>query len=187
MHMNADTAELHRLLSNLIRLGTIAEVDHVAALARVQIGQLLTEWRPWSTQRAGNARTWWAPSIGEQVMFFSPGGDMASGIIMSSVYSTAHPAPSENPAFDTAIYPDGAVIQYDHESHALTAILPDDSSAKVKADEIIADAPQTTCTGDLHVNGTITADVDVIANGISLVNHVHSGVVPGPANTGSPQ
>lgn len=187
MHMNADTAELHRLLSNLIRLGTIADVDHVAALARVQIGQLLTEWRPWSTQRAGNARTWWAPSIGEQVMFFSPGGDMASGIIMSSIYSTANPAPSDNPAFDTAIYPDGAVIQYDHESHALTVTLPDDSSATVTASQVTSNAPETTCTGNLTVGGTITAGIDVIAAGISLVNHVHSGIVPGPANTGSPQ
>lgn len=112
---------------------------------------------------------------------------MASGIIMSSVYSTANPAPSDNPAFDTAVYPDGAVIQYDHESHTLTATLPEGSSARVKADMVIVDALQTTCTGDLTVNGTITADIDVIANDISLVNHTHSGVVPGPANTGAPQ
>jgi hypothetical protein len=27
---------------------------------------------------------------------------------------------------------------------------------------------------------------DVVASGISLVNHVHSGIAPGPANTGAP-
>ncbi|WMR36092.1 phage baseplate assembly protein V, partial [Metapseudomonas otitidis] len=42
-----DFATLARLLENLIRLGTIAEVDHAAARVRVQSGQLLTGWLPW--------------------------------------------------------------------------------------------------------------------------------------------
>lgn len=217
VHMNADLTELYRLLHNLIRLGTIVEVDHAAALARVQVGKLRTEWRPWSTLRAGNARTWWAPSVGEQVLFFSPGGDMAAGIIMPSVYSAAYPAPSDNPAFDTAIYPDGAVIQYDHENHALTATLPDNSSATVTASHVTSNAPETTCTGNLTVeknltvngysalnaglgvkpgkgggdtaviNGTMKATEDVVASGISLARHKHGGVQTGSSSTGAPQ
>ncbi|MCX2525489.1 hypothetical protein [Larsenimonas rhizosphaerae] len=38
--------ELARLLQNLIRLGTVAEVDHADVCVRVQCGELLTDWVP---------------------------------------------------------------------------------------------------------------------------------------------
>lgn len=40
--------------------------------------------------------------------------------------------------------------------------------------------------GAAHFTGTLTADVDVVANGVSLHNHVHGGVQPGGGNTGAP-
>lgn len=58
--------ELLRLVHNLIRLGTIAEVDHSHAQVRVQSGELLTNWLPWLEARAGTTRTWSAPTVGEQ-------------------------------------------------------------------------------------------------------------------------
>lgn len=39
---------------------------------------------------------------------------------------------------------------------------------------------------DTQATGTITAAVDVIADGVSLKNHTHSGVQPGGGNTGPP-
>ncbi len=45
--------ELARLLQNMIRLGTIVEVDHVGRVARVQTGGLTTNWLKWHTARAG--------------------------------------------------------------------------------------------------------------------------------------
>ncbi len=40
--------------------------------------------------------------------------------------------------------------------------------------------------GDVDVTGTVTADVDVIADGVSLTTHVHSGVQTGGGNSGPP-
>lgn len=41
------TAELARLLENLIRLGIVAEIDHgTPPRVRVKAGGLLTAWRP---------------------------------------------------------------------------------------------------------------------------------------------
>lgn len=40
--------------------------------------------------------------------------------------------------------------------------------------------------GKIVVNGDIEVTGDVIASGVSLVHHTHSGVVPGAANTGEP-
>jgi len=44
-----------------------------------------------------------------------------------------------------------------------------------------------TVYGDIYCKGTITADVDVIAAGISLVNHVHGGVQGGSSKTAKPE
>lgn len=47
--------------------------------------------------------------------------------------------------------------------------------------------PLVECTGDVTVAGTLTASVDVVADGISLVGHVHGGVAVGIATTGAPE
>ena len=41
--------------------------------------------------------------------------------------------------------------------------------------------------GEIHFNGTLVVTGDVIASGISLVTHVHSGVETGGGTTGEPQ
>lgn len=159
------TAEINRCLQNLIRLGVVAEVDHDNARARVTSGDLTTGWLPWLTQRAGDAVTWWAPSVGEQVVILSPGGDLAAGVMMSGIYSNAVGAPSASPSIATTHYPDGAVIEYDHASHALSATLPGGSSATVtatsvvaNADQVTSNAPETTCTGNLTVENNLTVN-----------------------------
>ncbi len=47
-------------------------------------------------------------------------------------------------------------------------------------------SPLVTMSGDLEVAGTITADDDVVADGISLTGHRHGGVQTGGAQTGTP-
>ena len=47
-------------------------------------------------------------------------------------------------------------------------------------------APTTTINGNVQVNGTLTASVDVIGNGTSLHTHHHGGVTTGSGNTGVP-
>lgn len=46
--------------------------------------------------------------------------------------------------------------------------------------------PLVECTGNVTVAGTLTAAVDVVADGVSLVGHVHGGVDPGTGNSGVP-
>ncbi|WP_082814689.1 phage baseplate assembly protein V [Collimonas fungivorans] len=50
-----------------------------------------TTWLRWVTHRAGDARTWWSPSVGEQVVLLLPGGDLTAGVILQAVYSDAFP------------------------------------------------------------------------------------------------
>ncbi|MGX9777088.1 phage baseplate assembly protein V [Janthinobacterium aestuarii] len=216
MHcMNADLSDLLRLLQNLIRLGTIAEVK--GAKARVRLGPTLTtEWLKWATRRAGSTRTWSAPTVGEQVIVFSPGGDLTRGIIVPALYSQEFDAPETSDSIHTTHYPDGAVVQYDHAAHALTAVLPG-GTATITADKVTSNAPSTICTGDLTVmknlivngatalnggvnakagaaggvamtvQGTIKASDDMLAGAISLAKHAHSGVKAGGDKSGGPQ
>lgn len=189
-----DITELYRLLSNLVRLGTIAQVDHSAARCRVQSGDVLTAPLPWLSVRAGvGALTWDPPSIGEQVVVLAPSGDLCAAVVLVGIYSAANPAPSNSETLHTRHYADGAVIEYDHAAHALVATLPAGGTAALAAPGGV------TITGDVQINGnvqidgdtgitgTATVDVDVIADGISLTTHTHSGVQAGGASSGPPQ
>lgn len=203
--------ELLRRLENLLRPGTIHAVNHGSTLVRVASGDLITNWLPWFERRAGNVRTWCPPSVGEQCLVLSPGGDLASGMVLVGLNSEAHPAPSDSPSMHRTEYPDGAVIDYDHAAHSLTATLPEGGTVTVIAPGgITLDAPNTHITGECLIEGLLTYTAgmhgigsgggvaaviqgevqttgDVVAGGIRLQSHVHSGVQGGSSNTGGPQ
>lgn len=212
--MTTDYSELLRLILNLIRFGSIAEVDCGTQRVRVNVGENLTDWRPWLTLRAGDAQTWWPPSVGEQVIVLSPEGDFNQCVVMPAIYSDSAQPPSTNPAHHTTNYSDGAVIQYDSDAHALTAILPGGSTAIIEADVVISDAPNTICMGNLivqknlivnglsslnagfdvlpgkdgapaSVQGLLKVTEDVIVDGIGLTGHTHPVLAVG-ADTGTP-
>ena len=60
------SAELMRLLSNIIRTGIISEVDEKSWRVRVRSGELETGWLRWNTTRAGAFNVWLPPSPGTQ-------------------------------------------------------------------------------------------------------------------------
>ena len=80
--MNAQLTEIMRLITNLIRTGTVTEVDRENWLCRVKIGELETNWINWLTLRAGGARTWWCPSPDEQVVVLSMGGNLETAFAL---------------------------------------------------------------------------------------------------------
>jgi len=188
------TNELIRQLLNLVRKGTILDVNHQAALCRVASGELQSNWIPWLSLAAGTTRAWRPPTVGEQVLLISPGGDPAEAVALCGIYSTKAPAPSNSSDTETVIYPDGAKVEYNHQAHRLTAVLPAGgeilvespatvtvrtASARIEADLVVIDAPTTRCTGNLEVDGAIaageniTTPADVKAGTVSLASHVH--------------
>ena len=83
--------EIVRRLENVVRLGTVAEVRYeTPARCRIKTGDLVTDWLPWTTARAGGDRSWWAPEVGEQVIILSPGGNTGAGVVFPSAYSDTH-------------------------------------------------------------------------------------------------
>lgn len=123
MNTLANIQELARALRNMIRTGIIVETDLNAGRCRVQTGGMCTDWLQWLTHRAGRSRTWWAPSVGEQVLILAVGGELDTAFVLPGIYSGDNPAPSASADALHIRFPDGAVIEYEPETSALTVTL----------------------------------------------------------------
>jgi phage baseplate assembly protein V len=167
-----DTNEIQRRISNLIRKGVVIDVSHAATPPKCQVsmGELVSNWLPWLTPAAGRTREWNPPTVGEQVLVLCPSGDPAQGYVLHGLFSEENWPPSFDPNTHARRYPDDARIEYDHESHSLSASLPSGATvtivapgsvnirtqnAHVEAEQITLDAQQTTCTGGLRVVGPL--------------------------------
>lgn len=107
MNTLANIQELARALRNMIRTGIIVETDLNAGRCRVQTGGMCTDWLQWLTHRAGRSRTWWAPSVGEQVLILAVGGELDTAFVLPGIYSGDNPAPSASADALHIRFPDG--------------------------------------------------------------------------------
>ncbi len=158
-----DITELNRRVANLIRVGTIAEADYGRALARVRIGELTTDWRPWLTCRAGGDLSWWAPEIGEQVILFSPSGELTLGVILAGMYQQAKPAPADRPTVHRTVYQDGAVVEYDREASRLTVTTPGDVVVDAGRSVTVTAGAEVTVTAASSIAVTSASQVSITA------------------------
>ena len=203
-----ELADLARRLTNILRPGTVEAIDHAAARVRIRSGDILTDWLPWLTARAGATATWSPPPVGEQVLLLAPSGNLAAAIVLPALYADAHPAPSTSPNEHVMEFPDGAVITYNHAAGALS--VQGIKTLTIEADtHVTLNAPATTVTGALTVQGLLTYQAGLAgtgggagttisgtivqtggtlsSNGIVLATHTHPGVQTGGSNTGGPQ
>ncbi|CRM18747.1 phage baseplate assembly protein V [Pseudomonas sp. 24 R 17] len=187
-----DFAALSRMLENLIRFGVIAAVQMVPPRVQVKTGTLTTAWLPWLALRAGADQEWDPPTVDEQVILFSPSGQLANGIVVTGLFSDHIPANGNRAGLHRRTYADGAVIEYDSVAHHLNATLPDRGTTSVVSKGGIniigpinhqGDYNQT---GNQNVVGRVDVSEDVVAAGVSLVNHLTSGVKQGEDQSGRP-
>ncbi|GHL58500.1 baseplate assembly protein [Escherichia coli] len=150
--MNAQYNEILRFIRNMIRTGIIVETDLNAGRCRVQTGGMCTDWLQWLTHRAGRSRTWWAPSVGEQVLILAVGGELDTAFVLPGIYSGDNPAPSAS-ADALHIRFDGAVIEYEPETSALTV-----SGIK---------------TASVTASDSVTATVPVVTKASTRVTSTH--------------
>ena len=155
-------AESDRRQGNMLRMGTITEVDHSKALARVTLSDTETSaWLPWAVMRMGALRVWAPPVAGEQVMIAAPSGELNQAVILGSASRDQFPQPSNDPAETLFQWDDGSFIQHDAAKRQLRMHAP--------------------C--GVYIIGTLIATDDVIAKGVSLNSHRHGGVRRGNAQT----
>lgn len=177
--------ELQRQIDNLIRLGTVTEVR--SGECRVQSGDNHTNWRPYFVLRAGRTRRRMRPSIGEQVALFSPSGDLRNALVLAGLNQDDHPEPAagnDNGDLDRTEYPDGAVIEYDPATGALSATGIKTATLKASL-SVTLDTPKVICTQDLAVANRITSVTAKIGD-VEVTEHGHEKVTRGNDQSGGP-
>lgn len=110
---NFAISELNRKLANIIRVGLVKEIDYEKARVRVKVGEFLTDWLPWITYRAGEDKSWSPPSIDEQVIVLSPGGELSSGVVLPAIYQEKYPPPENKKEINSVKFQDGTKLSYE--------------------------------------------------------------------------
>ena len=185
-------------IANLVRIGTVASVDLAAARCVVRYGDpeddapAQTPPIRWLAPRAGLTRIWSPPSVGEQVLLLSPDGQVGAAVAVMGLVQDAFP-PLGSTTAEMIEFADGARITYDAEAGELKAILPAGATAEIDAPGGITLRGNVTIEGDVSITGkvdvseTLTAADDVIADGISLTDHIHGAVKAGTDKSGKPE
>ncbi|WP_353272105.1 phage baseplate assembly protein V [Wolbachia endosymbiont (group B) of Apomyelois bistriatella] len=129
-------SELNRKLANIIRIGLVKEIDYEKAKVRVKIGELLTDYLPWITSKAGKDRDWSPPDIDEQVVVFSPLGELSLGVVLAGIYQEKYPALENKKEINSVKFQDGTKFTYDKEKHHLEIEVVDKITLKAGGSSI---------------------------------------------------
>lgn len=212
MSANTQIAELFRLIRNIIRTGVVTAVK-VGRGCRVQTGDLETDWLPVVTLRAGTARSSWMPSVGEQVVILSVGGELTTAVVLPGLFSDEHNEPTTSLTANNVTYPDGAVIEYEPATGALkatgikTAMIDAADSITATSPVVIVNAeenirlvtPTVICSDNLtcatlnvmqggEMSGSFKHTGGTFSsNGVVIDDHDHGGVERGGSRTDGPQ
>ncbi|HHQ4781810.1 TPA: phage baseplate assembly protein V [Aeromonas veronii] len=182
--MSANLIELQSKIDDLIRIGTVTEVR--SGECRVKTKGNHTNWRPYLVLRAGRTRRRMRPSIGEQVILLSLGGDLRNAFVLAGIYQDEHPEPladDDNDDLDGVEYPDGAVIKYNPTTSELTA-------SGIKTATITASVavklitPLVECSNLLKAQRVVSETAKV--GDIEVTDHGHTDVQRGSDKSGGP-
>ncbi len=159
--MNAQLTEIMRLITNLIRTGVVTEVDRENWLCRVKTGDLETNWINWLTLRAGKSRTWWKPSVGEQVVLFSLGGNLETAFALPAIYSNQFAPPSTSAEACVTEHPDGGWFEYEpatgrwYVRGIKSMVIEAADNITLKTSEFVLEADRTRINSEVVINGGV--------------------------------
>lgn len=169
-----------RRQANIMRMGTVSQVDAANGLVRVDLGDLVTDWLPWTTPRAGQDRIWSTPDTGEQVVVLSP-GEPSQGVVIGSLFQNSSPANGSDGKDRRITFKDGTVVEMDREGSALnvqvnpagslrlnigaTTLLLQDGQATLTTPQLVVDSPQSIFTGAVTVQGLLTYLAGLVGSG----------------------
>ncbi|KGQ39865.1 phage baseplate protein [Gallibacterium anatis] len=156
--------------------GIVSQVDakrHKIKATIPALEDFETAWLSFLTPNAGGNQFYCLPDVGELVaILLDARGE--GGCVLGTIYNNQDPAPASSNDIWLKNFSNGTTIEHNRKTGNLTI----HTSGKVIVNN---------CNIDVN-SGTITVNGgDVIADGISLKNHVHGGVKAGGDNTGKPQ
>ncbi|KGQ56563.1 Phage P2 baseplate assembly protein gpV [Gallibacterium anatis] len=155
--------------------GIVSQVDakrHKIKATIPALEDFETAWLSFLTPNAGGNQFYCLPDVGELVaILLDARGE--GGCVLGTIYNNQDPAPASSNDIWLKNFSNGTTIEHNRKTGNLTI----HTSGKVIVNN---------CNIDVN-SGTITVNGgDVIADGISLKNHVHVNVASGPSKTGKP-
>lgn len=167
--------DLGRRLANIIRIGTIFEIDFETAKARVKIGDLETDWLPWINSNSGSNNSWNPPEIDEQVMLLSPSGELNQAIILPSLYKNNA---SENSAnIQSKTFKDGSKVTFNHSSGNLDVNIKGNTTINVNGAATI-EASNIVLKGNIDLGESGGKPIARIGDGIEITSGSSAGKWP---------
>lgn len=156
------------------RIGTISAVDERRVMVRVRLPEcdnLRTAWLPVLQRNTQNNKDYWLPDIGEQVeVLLDDNGE--DGLVLGAIYSAADVPTLANKDKRAVTFADGAHIEYDRRTHTLTInggvqhiAISCGTDVVVNAPRVTINAPETTVTGKLQVQGLLTYESGMSGSG----------------------
>lgn len=178
---------LAALIANLIRVGEVTSVNTEALTARVRF-QDRDDIESFDlhvvTYNSHKNKRYWTPDVGENVLcLFLPTG-VEAGFILGAYYPAPVNRPENSLDVDVMEYEDGTRIEYNRADHRL---LVDLGATKIAVDRssILLESNSSSVT--INSGGVAVVGGSLTHNGVNVGDsHAHSGIIPGPANTGGP-
>ena len=176
-------ADLTKRLSNIIRIGTIFEINYQTAKARVKIGELETDFLPWANSNSGSNNIWNPPEIDEQVVILSPSGDLSQAIILPSLYKNNASNSDQN--IKSITYQDGSKISFNVSSGTFDLDLKGDviikvvGNANIEGDNInITASSNITLDGNVDLGGSGGQPIARIGDKVEITGGSSAGQWP---------
>ena len=198
---DAQAPDNERRLDEIVSIGTVAEQDYSDAKAprvRVKIGANVTDWLAWSSGSAGGNTDWQPLDVGEQVVMVAPGGDLAQAVIIGTVHKNDAEAPDKDPDVTARRWKDGSQQSFNRSESAWLLKLNSGGNFKIDVGDTVftlksgnVDIKTKTVTvsapgGMKFTTSQLTVTGDVVAGGVSVMNHLHTKVQPGMGLSGIP-
>lgn len=139
-----------------LQFGTVAAVDasrHALRVTLPALENLQTDWLPMITPAALGNQFYSLPDVGTLVVcLLDAQGE--SGAVLGAIYNDADPTPASNAELHVLQYRNGTRIEHDRSTGDVRVTTS--GKVLVQASEVTLDAPQTTTTGNLLVQGSFT-------------------------------
>lgn len=181
-----EITDLKRRMSNSVVIGSVSQVDHEQGRYRVKAGDLESDWLPMATPRAGKTSVYSSYEEGEQVILASPSGDLSQAVILGAIATTESQAGDKGNTHRTK-YPDGTVIEYDHEAKTYKMNIAEGGGFALN---IGGGVSLSASGGALTISAPDGIDFQtkkLTNNGVNIGDtHKHGGVERGGQNTDEP-
>lgn len=174
--------ELSRLISNIVKWGTVAAVRAKPLAVRMQCGDNVTDWlKPVMLGAGQEFSAYRKPEVGEQGMALCAGGDMGQGAALLGLYSDAMGQPSDGPPHIKLNQANTHHVRYEG---GVLSLRIGSAAIDLAEEGITLRVGEAVCSMGA---GGISTNVDIVAMGKSLVHHVHPGVRRGDSDTDEPK